>query len=168
MICRSCGHIYFRKNAQGVCQDCYTNHKRKEKMFYSVKEWKRFSWEIKEKLSEQYEVFLTDHKTLKEKVKGIFKRSDSAKRKQRRQKLTKVFKKIGKAMTDGSGSAKMSKLSKALNDSNHNVGGLNSKRREPKFTRKQARHEENFDGLMGRNTKQDYSALIPKRRAPKF
>jgi hypothetical protein len=36
---------------------------------YTVKEWKRFSWDMQEKLCNKYIVILTDHKTKKEKAK---------------------------------------------------------------------------------------------------
>jgi len=134
MICRSCGKLYFRVNKQKICRDCYTHGRVKEKKFYKVKEWKRFSWEIKEKLSEQYEIILTDHKTTKEKIKGIFKRSDPVKRKERRDKLVKKLKKIAKGVTSESGNKKLKNFSMKLNDhTNSSLDGLISKRRKPKF-----------------------------------
>lgn len=43
-------------------------------MRFTVKEWKRFSWEKQERLCARYEVILTDHKnkpTIKDIIKGI-------------------------------------------------------------------------------------------------
>lgn len=37
---------------------------------YTVKEWKRFSWDMQERLCERYIVILTDHKT--KNLKDIF------------------------------------------------------------------------------------------------
>ena len=82
-------------------------------MFYTVKEWKRFSWNIKEQLSEQYELFLTDHKTRKEKILSILKRQSPEKRKARKDKIKKGFAKFNKGIdTVVSG---IDKFSKATN-----------------------------------------------------
>ena len=146
MICRSCGHIYSRKNKQGVCQDCYTGGIKKEKMYRTVKEWAKYHFEVKEKLLEQYDVILTDHMNKRDKFKKLFKRSNKDKRKERREKIKKVIKKIIKGSTSKSGGSKISKLSKSLNDSS---------------TR-------NMAGLMGKSS-HNYDGLISKdKRVPKF
>jgi len=135
MICRSCGKLYFRVNKQKICRDCHTHGRVKEKKFYKVKEWKRFSWEIKEKLTEQYEIILTDHKTTKEKIKSIFKRNNPEKRKERRDKLFKKLKKIAKGVNSKSGNKKLKNFSMKLSDhkTTGNYDALISKRRVPKF-----------------------------------
>ena len=162
LICRSCGCIYFKENKQKICRTCYTNGRVKEKVFYTKKIWKKFSWGTQQKLSEQYAVLFKYEKPMKqkikEKLKSIFKRSNEAKRKERREKLKKVFKKIIKGTTSKSGSKKMGKLARALNDSTHNTNQLVSTRREPKFTRKKTKRDDKFDGLMGKSSDQDYSA----------
>ncbi len=96
MLCRSCGCIYFRKNKQGVCLNCYTGGKRRDKITYVKKVWDKFSLEVQEKLVEQYEVFLSYPKPLKQKLKEKLKRKDTEKRKANRKKLGKTFSKIVK------------------------------------------------------------------------
>ena len=71
MICRSCGHIYFRKNKQKICFNCYTQGKRRDKLYFTVKQWKKFTVEIQEKLLPQYDVILTDWKSKREKLKYV-------------------------------------------------------------------------------------------------
>ncbi len=164
MLCRSCGQIVFSRSKQGVCKKCTTAGRVKEKKIYDRKVWKKFSLGIQEKLTEQYEIILVG-KTLKEKVKGIFKRSDDAKRKARREKLKKVFKKIVKGSTNKSGGNRIAKLSRALNDSSHNTNELVSKKREPKFSKKEKR-DDKFTGLMGSHPK--YDALLSRKGVPKF
>ncbi len=93
MICRSCGNIYF-DNRKKVCARCYTAGRKKERMYYTVKQWKKFTWDIQAKLSTQYELILTDHKTLKEKVLSILKRQTPEKRMARKAKLKRGFAKF--------------------------------------------------------------------------
>ena len=69
MICRSCGNLYFRKNKQKICLNCYTNRKRMDKLFFTVKQWKKFDLEKQEFLTFMYEVILTDWKSRREKLK---------------------------------------------------------------------------------------------------
>ncbi len=168
MICRSCGHIYFRKNKQNVCLNCYTNSKRKEKMFYTVKQWKRFSWDIQTKLSEQYEIFLTDHKTLKEKLKGVFKRSDSDKRKERREKLKRTFKKIVKGVGSKEGSNKMGKLARGIGSSSGSIRNFDmiiGHKQTVYESRKRKRKKHTVPLALEDN--RNYNALL-KRGTPKF
>ncbi len=98
MICRSCGGAYYRKNKQKICLKCYTHDARREQQFYTVKKWKKFTWDIQAKLSEQYELILTDHKTLKEKVLSILKRQSPEKRMARKNKLKNGFNKFNKGV----------------------------------------------------------------------
>jgi len=137
MICRSCGCIYFKENKQKICKTCYTNGRVKEKVFYTKKVWKKFSWGTQQKLSEQYAIILEYPKPMKqkikEKLKGTLKRNDPVKRKERRDKLFKKLKKIAKGVTSKSGQNKLKNFTAKLNDSNRSLDGLISKRRVPKF-----------------------------------
>ncbi len=184
MICRSCGCIYFKENRQKICRTCYSGGKTKEKVFYTKKIWDKFSWGTQTKLSKQYDIIFKYEKPMKlkvkEKLKGVFKRSDKAKRKERREKLFKAVKKIIKGTTSKSGSSKMAKLSRALNDSTHNTSQLISTRREPQFAKKrkhsyqEPHSDHNFEGLLGKSDWKksdwkdvkptDYSGLISKRK----
>ena len=176
MICRSCGCIYFEKNKQEVCLSCYTGGNRKPKMVYAVKVWKKFSWGTQQKLTEQYAIILKYPKPMKEKMKeklkGTFKRNDPVKRKERRDKLFKKLKKIGKGVTSKSGNKKLKNFSMALsNPSSSNIKReliSNSthplKRRKPLYVVK-TKEDDKFEGLLGRKT--DYSALT-KRGVPKL
>jgi len=140
MICRGCGKLYFRVNKQKICRDCYTHGRVKEKVFYTKKVWKKFSWGTQQKLSEDYAVIFEYEKPMKEKIKeklkGTFKRNDPVKRKERRDKLFKRLKKIAKGVTSESGNKKLKNFTAKLNDhssTNRNLDGLISKRRVPKF-----------------------------------
>jgi len=140
MICRSCGCIYFKENKQKICRTCYTGGRVKEKVFYTKKVWKKFSWGTQQKLSEQYAVIFKYEKPMKEKIKeklkGTFKRNDPVKRKERRDKLFKKLKKIAKGVTSKEGNKKLKNFTAKLNDhssTSRNLDGLISKRRVPKF-----------------------------------
>jgi len=154
MICKNCGQIVFSRSKQGVCKNCTTAGRVKEKKIYDRKVWKKFDIGIQEKLTEQYEIILVG-KTLKEKVKGVFKRSDKDKRKERREKITKIVKKIIKGSTSKSGGNKMSKLARALNQSApNNMMGITGKTNVGK----------DYTGLFGNGYQRDYSGLISKRK----
>ena len=56
MICRSCGGLYFRKNKQNICLNCYTNGERREQIYYTTKVWKKFSYKIQVELLAQYDI----------------------------------------------------------------------------------------------------------------
>ncbi len=56
MICRSCGGLYFRKNTQSICLMCYTNGERRERIYYTPKVWKKFSYKIQRELLTQYDI----------------------------------------------------------------------------------------------------------------
>lgn len=149
MICRSCGGLYFRKNTQRICLSCYTNHQRRERLFYTVKEWKKFKYNIQIELLEQYEVILKDHKTTKEKILSIFKRSEKGK--ERREKIKLIAHKVNKGITKFSkgmnemhlqpsaGDRSMDKIARGLNQSSgvdHNLNTLTghvSQRKIPKL-----------------------------------
>ena len=169
MICKSCGDLYFRNNKQKICRKCYTNGSVKEKVFYTKKIWKKFSWGTQNKLSEKYDIVFKYEKPmkekLKEKLKRVVKRNDPEKRKARRKKLSKVFKKIGKAMTDGSGNKKMGKLAGALGGVSHRELNF-GEHKEPKLSRKKTERDDKFDGLLGSHPK--YDALLSRKGEPKF
>ena len=178
MICRSCGQIYFRKNKQKVCLTCYTNGRRAEKMFYTVKQWDKFSWDIQSKLSDQYECILTDHKTIREKLRGFFKRSSPEVRQQRKEKIARGFNKFKKLMDQfskgmnkihfegGNGDASFNKISGGLNkasgvDHNFNVltgHASNKKKRRSYYGKVYYEYRKKQVHSKGDNEK-DYSAL---------
>lgn len=116
MICRSCGRAYYRKNKQSICLSCYTNGQRRERIYYSPKEWKKFSYKIQEKLTAQYEIIL---------------RGELSARLERRAKIKRGFKLFNKYLDKGLG--KLDDFSKATKtmrfDPSSNVdsitGGLN-------------------------------------------
>ena len=56
MICRSCGGLYFRKNQQNICLNCYTNGARRERVYYTPKVWKKFSINVQRELCAQYDI----------------------------------------------------------------------------------------------------------------
>ncbi len=98
MICRSCGGAYYRKNKQKICLKCYTHDARREQQFYTVKKWNKFSLDIQTKLSKQYEIILTDHKTFKEKILSFFKRQSPEKRLARKNQLKRGFNRFNKGV----------------------------------------------------------------------
>ena len=61
MICRSCGGLYFRKNKQSICLNCYTNGERREVIYYTPKVWKKFSYKIQVELCAQYDIRFEAH-----------------------------------------------------------------------------------------------------------
>jgi len=137
MICRSCGGAYFRKNKQNICLSCYTNGQRRERLFYTVKEWNKFIYVIQSELLEQYEIILTDHKTRKEKILNIFKRSEKGKERREKikliaHKINKGINKFSKGMNEihlqpGAGDKSFDKIARGLNQStgsNHNFKDL--------------------------------------------
>ena len=118
MICRSCGRAYYRKNTQKICLNCYTNGRRREVIYYTPKEWKKFSYKIQEKLTAYYEIIL---------------RGELSARLERRAKIKRGFKLFNKYLDKGL--AKLDEFSKASKkmrfDPNGKVdlitGGLNKK-----------------------------------------
>ncbi len=67
-------------------------------MYYTVKQWKKFAWDIQAKLSTQYELILTDHKTLKEKLLSMLKRQSPEARAARKFKIKQGFAKFNKGV----------------------------------------------------------------------
>jgi len=87
MICRSCGGLYFRKNKQSICLSCYTNGERRERIFYTPKIWKKFSYKIQVELLAQYDI--------------IFKGPLLSARLERREKIKRGFKLFNKYLDKG-------------------------------------------------------------------
>ncbi len=141
MICRSCNNLYFRKNKQKICLNCYTNGERREQLFYTVKEWKGFSFEVQEELGSIYEIILVNHFTRNEKIKRFFSRRSPEVRKRNKEKIQKGFSKFKKIMDqfskgmnqihfEGGSDANMNKITGALNKAsgvNHNFKTLTGK-----------------------------------------
>jgi len=81
MICRSCGGLYFRKNKQSICLNCYTNGERREQIRYTPKIWKKFSYNIQTELLAQYDIIfkgqLSTRLERRAKIKRGFKLANS-------------------------------------------------------------------------------------------
>lgn len=103
-----------RKNTQNICLRCYTQSKRRERLFYTVKEWNKFKENIQMELLKQYEVILKDHKTRGEKFRAIFKRVPPEVRAARKAKIGRGFKKFNKYMDQ---------FSKGMNQMHFEGGG---------------------------------------------
>ena len=184
MICRSCNNLYFRKNKQKICLNCYTNGERRERLFYTVKEWKGFSFEIQEELGSIYEVILVNHKTWKEKIRSILTRAPPQVRAARKAKLSKGFNKFKKIMDqfsngmsqlhfEGGSDASMNKITGGLNkasgvDHNFDVltGGSNRQIKKVKTkwkyvkVRKESRRKTKDSdpySIMGNGNDRDFS-----------
>ncbi len=143
--------------------NCYTQGNRRERLFYTVKEWNKFKIEIQEELSVFYEVILTNHFTFKEKLKRFFSRRSPEVRKRNKEKIARGFAKFKKLMDqfsngmsklhfEGGSDANMNKLTGGFNKASgvdHNFGvltGHNKTRRK-------------FRGRKGQGSSDPYSAL---------
>ncbi len=175
MICRSCGHIYFRKNKQGICFNCYTQGRKKERMYYTVKQWNKFTWDIQTELSNQYEIILTNHFTFKEKLKRFFSRRSPEVRKRNKEKIARGFNKFKKLMDqfskgmsklhfEGGSDANMNKLTGGFNkasgvDHNFNVlTGVGGHGDSKPYRRKtKSKGSDPYSALSGGGNDRDFS-----------
>jgi len=62
------------------------------------KRWQKYGFNDQETILSKYNVILLNHRTRKEKLKALFKRSNSDKRKERRDKIKKTIRMISKGM----------------------------------------------------------------------
>ncbi len=147
--CRSCGNLYFRKNKQRICLNCYTNGNRRERLLYTVTKWKRFKIEIQEELSVFYEIILIDHYTRKEKIRKFFSRRSPEVRKRNKEKIARGFNKFKKLMDQ---------FSKGMNKIHFEGGSDASMRKITGGLNKASGVDHNFDVLTGHSK----SRKIPK------
>ena len=100
---------------------------------YTVKEWSKFSWDMQERLCARYVVILTDYKTKGKKLRGIFSPKSINKKVDA---TVKILDKVSKSLEKLDGS-KIKLFS-----------GVSQKE---------------YDSLVGKQSKRDYSPLMGKR-----
>jgi len=130
--------------------------KRKRRIKMQFKRWKKYSWSDQQKIISKYNVILLNHRTTKEKLKALFKRSQKDKRKARRIKIGKVLKNIVKGIEYFS--KEVSKFSLNEKQTNKNIGRLSNGLRELSMGSSVNR----FEGLV--SSKRDYSGLVSSKK----
>jgi len=133
----------------------YRRYKKKIKMDF--KRWQKYSWTDQEKILSKYRIVLLNHRTTKEKLKALFKRSKGDKRKERRDKIKKVLKKISQVIDQFS--KEMNKFSLNEKQTNKNINRLSKGLRESLGGNSANRYE----GLVS-SSKRDYSSLSSSKR----
>jgi len=74
----------------------YRRYKKKIKMTF--KKWQKYGFNDQERIIKRYNVILLGHKTTKEKLMALFKRSKPDKRKENRKKVSSVLKNLVKGI----------------------------------------------------------------------
>ena len=69
-----------------------------KKLFFTAKEWNRFSWSMQEILCKKYNVILTDYKTTKEKIMSVLDNINAKNFDNVMKKSNKVMSQFGKAV----------------------------------------------------------------------
>jgi len=136
----------------------------KKRIRLQFKRWKKYSWEDQEKILSKYNVILLNHRTTKEKLKALFKRSKEDKRKERRTKIKKVLKKIAKGIEYFSKEVNKFSLNEKQTSKNarhttkglEQLSGIDSSNRYAGLSGSSKR---SYAGIVG-SSKRDYSALI--------
>jgi len=128
----------------------YRRYKKKIKMDF--KRWMKYEINDQEKILGKYRVILLNHRTRKEKLKALFKRSKSDKRKERRDKIKKTIRKIIKGIEYFS--KEVNKFSLDEKQTDKNIGRLSNGLRESL-----GNSANKYEGLVS-SSKRDYSALL--------
>ena len=143
----------------------YRRYRKKIKMDF--KRWMKYSFTDQEKILSKYNVILLGHRTTKEKLKALFKRSNEGKRKERRDKIKKTIRKIIKGIEYFS--KEVNKFSLDEKQTDKNIGRLSNGLRELSMGSSANRFEglvsskRDYSGLVG-SSKGDYSSLSSSKR----
>lgn len=113
---------------------------------YTVKQWNRFNINMQQKLTNTYDVILTDHKTRSEKIKGIF--------------TIKNLNKSIDAVSNGT-----EKFSKALEKFDMKDFKVFQGVSEKDYSSLMSGSKKDYSALIGsKSKKRDYSKLIGSRK----